>query len=146
LPLLAASDKSSNGYLVIGDRALKWARQFDRDGSVRGYTHVTDLALRWHQYCGLPFVFARWVVHREAPQELTNRLTDWLARFKRQEDRLIERSIAKVAERLDLPADYVARYLKIIRRCLTAEDDAGQERFLKELGRHGNQVLFKKEA
>ena len=146
LPLLADADKSSNGYLVIGDRALKWASRFDQDGSVYGYTHVTDLAVRWHQHCGLPFVFARWVVHREAPQDLKELLANWLACFKRQEDQLITQSVAKVTVRLNLPDDYVARYLKVIRRCLTAEDDAGQALFLNELSRHGDQLLFKKES
>jgi hypothetical protein len=40
----------------------------------------------------------------------------------------------------------VRRYLRVIRRCLTGEDDAGQQQFMEELRRHGQGVLFKKEG
>ncbi len=143
VPLLARKGSPSNGYLVIGDRALNWAREFDQTGAVRGYTHVTDLAVRWHHHCRLPFVFARWVVHRNAPHSLKTLLKSWLQRFSRMEHDLIERSVPGVAQRMNLPEDYVRRYLKVIRRCLTSDDDAGQARFMDELGRHAQGNLFK---
>ena len=146
LPLLASPDRSSNGYLVIGDRALTWAREFNQTGRCGRYTHVTDLADKWFQYCGLPFVFARWVVRHDAPSGFKSLLVKWLQRFGRQETTLIEQSVDQVAERLDLPADHVARYLKLIRRRLTAEDDAGQALFQKELILHGVKELFKRET
>jgi predicted solute-binding protein len=143
LPTLVGQGESSHGYLVIGDRALTWAREFDQAGSVRGYDHVTDLAAIWREHCGLPFVFARWVVHREAPQALKDLLCHWLQRFSTREETLIEQSVSAVARRLGLPEDYVKRYLKVIRRCLTSEDDAGQSRFMEEWQRHGSERLFK---
>lgn len=142
LPTLAGQGESSHGCLVIGDRALSWAREFDQAGSVRGYDHVTDLAVRWYAHCGLPFVFARWVVHREAPAAFKDLLRRWLHRFSTREAALIEQSVSGVARRLGLPEDYVKRYLKVIRRCLTSEDDAGQSRFMQEWQRHGSDALF----
>ncbi|NIQ93989.1 MAG: menaquinone biosynthesis protein [Desulfuromonadales bacterium] len=44
--------------LLIGDRAL---REAQRDRS----RHVFDLGHLWHEYTGLPFVFALWIVRRE---------------------------------------------------------------------------------
>ena len=143
VPLLAAKGRSGNGYLVIGDRALKWAREFDQTGAARGYTHVTDLAVLWHRHYRLPFVFARWVVHRNASDGLKALLRQWLQRFSTQEKKLIEQSAPGVAERLELPQEYVRHYLRVIRRCLTAEDDAAQQRFMEELRRHGRGMPFK---
>lgn len=142
VPFLAGQGESSNGCLVIGDRALRWARQFEARGEVQGYTHVLDLAGMWHQRFHLPFVFARWVVHKQAPPELARLLTRWLERFARQEEALILTAIPRVSKRMNLPAEYVEHYLRSIRRCLTADDEAGQRRFLSELRRHGNPCLY----
>lgn len=146
VPLLAAKGRSSNGYLVIGDRALMWAREFEQTGAARGFTYVTDLSLLWHRHYQLPFVFARWVVHRNAPPALKTLLRQWLQQFSARKDKLVEESVPGVAARLELPQDYVRHYLTVIRWCLTKEDDAGQERFMEELRRHGQGVLFKQEG
>jgi chorismate dehydratase len=47
------------GLLLIGDAALKGAR------SAEGY-RCYDLGELWHDFTGLPFVFALWIVRREA--------------------------------------------------------------------------------
>lgn len=46
--------------LLIGDRALRMARHVP-DGF-----QVVDLGALWYHYTGLPFVFALWIVRREA--------------------------------------------------------------------------------
>lgn len=46
-------------YLAIGDEAIRASLS----GTVR---HVTDLGAWWHRETGLPFVFALWIVSREA--------------------------------------------------------------------------------
>ncbi len=142
VPGLARKGQPCNGYLVIGDRALRWAREFETVGSVRGFTHMLDLAEQWHARFRLPFVFARWVIHAEAPDGLRELLEDWLARFAREEEVLIRTAAPRVAEKMNLPEDYVQRYLRVIRRCLTEEDEAGQQLFLKELERHGFPSLY----
>ncbi len=38
--------------------------------------------------------------------------------------------------RLALPLDYARRYLRVIRRCLTLKDEAGQARFQEEWRAH----------
>ena len=67
LPGQAGPDQPANGELVIGDTALSWMRTYEQNGRVHGYRYVTDLATQWYAHHQLPFVFARWVVHREAP-------------------------------------------------------------------------------
>ena len=142
MPCLVPKGADSNGYLVIGDRALRWAQEYSETGAVRGYAHVTDLAEQWYQRFELPFVFARWVVHVDAPASLKTALHQWLQHYAQEENYLIEKATPKVAERLDLPLAYAQQYLKVIRRCLTHEDEAGQERFLSELKIHCAETIF----
>jgi chorismate dehydratase len=47
--------------LLIGDRALKAALNPDA-------LYVYDLGTLWHQYTGLPFVFALWILRRDSAQ------------------------------------------------------------------------------
>ena len=143
MPLRLDSEQGiANGTLQIGDTALDWVWEMERHGSVQGYGHMTDLASLWYRRQRLPFVFARWVVHVQAPQALHDTLMLWLRQFEEREPALIEQAIPGVAARLKLPEIFVARYLRVIRRCLTAEDLAGQELFSRELERHAGEPLF----
>ncbi len=145
LPALAAPGAPADGELLIGDRALKWHFAWEAHGTVKGFDIATDLADQWYHYCQLPFVFARWVVRSDAPQEIRGHLLSWLDAFAGREPALIERSVPKVAQRLDLPEDYVRRYLHTIRRVLTDTDQAGQDRFRQEWQRYeagGNRNWF----
>jgi chorismate dehydratase len=45
--------------LLIGNQGLR------RRGGVRGFPHKYDLGEEWHQWTGLPFVFARWMVRKD---------------------------------------------------------------------------------
>ncbi len=141
-PLRAGPGMAANGHLVIGDTALQWVRKWERDGAVQGYRYITDLAFRWYARHQLPFVFARWVVHRQAPEQVKAVLEQWLQAFAVQEPVLIQQAVPKVARRMGLPTEYVARYLKIIRRCLTPEEEKGQLQFRRELERHACEPLF----
>ena len=51
VPLKAPAD----AFLLIGDRALLQSPHDPR------FPHVTDLAAAWHEWTGLPFVFAAWM-------------------------------------------------------------------------------------
>jgi chorismate dehydratase len=137
LPSRVASGAPANGELQIGDTALQWGHALERQGEVRGYRFVADLAELWHTLQKRSFVFARWVVRRDAPPALVRALDHWLQTFAGQEPELIQRAAPKVAAKLDLPLVYAERYLKTIRRCLTSADLEGQALFQAELQRHG---------
>ncbi len=128
---VAEPGASPDGELVIGDTALKWNQLFEAEGQVKGFRFVTDLAARWDRHHGLPFVFARWVVRADAPADLLQSLQAWLTSFEKQEMTLVDRCSPATARRLDLPLDYMQRYHCMIRRCLTADDEAGQRLFLE---------------
>ncbi len=48
-----------DAFLLIGDQGLR-----NRRGA-RGFPHKYDLGEEWHNWTGLPFVFARWVARKD---------------------------------------------------------------------------------
>ena len=94
-----------DAFLLIGDEALR------RRKGVDGYPHMYDLGEVWHQWTGLPFVFARWVVRRDADASLVRWLESLLSRS-------IEKGLAGVDEiaatrrDLGMTADEVIRYIR----------------------------------
>lgn len=130
----------ADGELIIGDRALQahaaWSRPAPADDPVRrlrAYPYVTDLASVWFEGTGLPFVFARWVVRKDAPADLVARLSDWLAAFQRNEAVWTAKAVHGAAAELGLGESIVEKYFKVIRRCFTETDLAGEKRFLAAL-------------
>jgi len=57
-------DEDDDGRLLIGDEALRAAGE-----GLDGFPFVYDLGQEWHGWRALPFVFARWVVSKEVPEE-----------------------------------------------------------------------------
>ena len=55
-PLQTAHD----AFLLIGNQALRQRR------GTSGFPYTYDLGAEWHAWTGLPFVFARWMVRKEA--------------------------------------------------------------------------------
>jgi chorismate dehydratase len=64
--------EANDASLVIGNEGLR-----QRHG-VRGYPYTYDLGEEWYQWTGLPFVFARWMVHKSIDPKQTALLEDTL--------------------------------------------------------------------
>ncbi|MBL8023307.1 MAG: menaquinone biosynthesis protein [Elusimicrobia bacterium] len=64
---------SDESRLVIGDDALA-----PQEDLIKTFPHVTDLAEKWSQWHGGPFVFARWMVRRNTPPYLRDELAEAL--------------------------------------------------------------------
>jgi predicted solute-binding protein len=155
LPRLAAADALDadiDGELVIGNQALVWSWQLSNCPSVltgprpTELTQVTDLASEWFAQEKLPFVFARWVVRRDAPEPAKQSLHHWMERFRREEAALVARAIQACERELCAPTAALTRYFEVIRRCLDAEDLNGQARFEALFRRHGRKPLFHDET
>lgn len=130
LPQQAAQGTAADAELLIGDRALvrgQAAAQFEPACT------ITDLSQRWREMFGLPFVFARWVVRKDAPPTVKQALSDWLETFREKEQVLAEAAVHPSAARLNLPVDVVRQYFQAIRRCLDSRDVQGQRAFLDAL-------------
>ena len=135
LPQLARPGERAHGSLVIGDEALLRAR---RDQS----THVTDLATEWFGHHGLPVVFARWVIRRDAPAEVRDAMQTWLAKLRERDDELVEASAPAEAARLGVSTGEMVQYLRGMKRVLGPEELRGQQVFGDEFALHGRRPLF----
>lgn len=131
MPRRAGPQDAIDGELVIGDSALLRAGRANET-----LPHVVDLAERWRAMTGLPMVFARWVVRRDAPSALRARLLDWLAAYARDEARLRERAAIHDGARAGLDPQRARAYLAGIRTVLGTNELRGQRRYLDELARH----------
>jgi chorismate dehydratase len=66
--LPVAAEGQLDAALVIGDDALLAAADGAARARAAGFHHVYDLGLLWRELTGLPFVFALWIVRREAAE------------------------------------------------------------------------------
>lgn len=130
LPEIAGEDEAADAELLIGDEALVQAGC--RHGRI-----VTDLAGEWVRTRSLPFVFARWVIRKDAPDEARRAMLDWLGEFSKREEELLLASAPAEARRLGISTDVMLAYLRGMRRVLHTDDIRGQELFLGELRRAG---------
>jgi predicted solute-binding protein len=139
LPYLSQAGQAADGELLIGDRALVRGQVLQADDP---YANVTDLSQVWMRFNGRPFVFARWVVKKDAPPAIKAAINHWLETFKAKESTLVERAVAPCAQTLGLSEDVVRRYFSVIRRCLDAEDLQGQQLFIEKMEEVGQGELF----
>ena len=65
-------EQPHDAYLLIGDNALR------RMGGDPSYPFLYDLGQVWHDWTGLPFVFACWIVRKTVDSDVRQRLRDQL--------------------------------------------------------------------
>jgi chorismate dehydratase len=128
LPLdRTAEEADADAVLLIGDRAMR--------ACLPGFAHAYDLGREWHDWTGLPFVFAFWAVREGA--EL-GPVADALAEAKRRGCLQVGTIAQREAPRLGLDAGFCRRYLQtILDFNLGPEELAGLRRYYQlacELG------------
>jgi chorismate dehydratase len=116
LPMDADADKiDADAVLLIGDRAMR--------ACLPGFMHAYDLGQEWHDWVGLPFVYAIWAVRdgvELGPVEAA------LHEAKRQGCRAVGAIAFEEAPKLGLDAGFCRRYLSnIIRFDLGPREQAG---------------------
>lgn len=112
----------ADAALWIGDRALVAHR---RDPA----PYVLDLGEAWRRFTGRPFVWARWVVRRDVPERQALALERALCAALERPTRLagLPDGVSPLAAR---------RYLSRFVYRLGPAEEAGLERFAKELADH----------
>ena len=106
LPLdLPAEDADADAVLLIGDRAMQ--------ACLPGFRYAFDLGQEWHDWTGLPFVYAAWAV-REGVD--LGSVLDALQEAKRRGLDNIGPIAAREAPSLQLDAGFCRRYLANIIR------------------------------
>jgi chorismate dehydratase len=116
LPLdRGAEDADADAVLLIGDRAMR--------ACLPGFAHAFDLGQEWHDWTGLPFVYAVWAVREGAdlgPVEAA------LHEAKRRGLARVGQIAAAEAPHLGLDAGFCRRYLgNIIHFDLGPREQAG---------------------
>jgi chorismate dehydratase len=104
LPLdRSAEEADADAVLLIGDRAMR--------ACLPGFAHAFDLGQEWHDWVGLPFVYAVWAV-REGVE--LGPVESALTEAKERGCASIGRIAHQEAPRLGLDAGFCRRYLQNI--------------------------------
>ena len=118
------------GRLSIGDEALRLRQQRQQ------WPVVKDLGDWWWQRTRLPFVFARWVVRRDAPASFRQAALQWLddcaavARTPPGRDRMVRRSLTAG---LFATTSDASLYFERLRSRFGPAELAGEQAFLQAL-------------
>jgi chorismate dehydratase len=117
----AAEEVDADAVLLIGDRAMR--------ACLPGFAHAFDLGQEWHDWTGLPFVYAVWAV-REGVD--LGSVSHALTEAKRRGCARIGEIAFREAPRLGLDAGFCRRYLaNIIHFDLGSREQAGLEAFYR---------------
>jgi len=110
-----AENVDADAVLLIGDRAMH--------ACLPGFRHAFDLGQEWHDWTGLPFVYAAWAVR---PGVELGSVLDALHEAKRRGIEQAGAIAAREAPQLGLDAGFCRRYLaNIIRFDLGPRELAG---------------------
>jgi chorismate dehydratase len=120
LPLDAAAEEcAADAVLLIGDRAMH--------ACLPGFAHAFDLGQEWHDWTGLPFVYAVWAVRHSVD---LGSVYEALHEAKRRGCANVGPIAAREAPCLGLDAGFCRRYLSnIIRFDLGPRELAGMKRY-----------------
>jgi chorismate dehydratase len=122
-----AEEADADAVLLIGDRAMR--------ACLPGFAHAYDLGQEWHDWTGLPFVYAFWAVRGGAD---LGDVAGALLEAKRRGCDRIGIIAHEEAPRLGLDAGYCRRYLQsIIQFDFGPREQAGLQHYYKlacELG------------
>ncbi len=129
LPQIADAGDEPDGELLIGDRALHRLHQSSAP-------YVVDLAGAWQQQHQLPFVFARWVINRDAPDSLRESILQWLADCDQKRRQLIEAALSDGARQSMMSPAAVRAYLQKIEYRVGVRHQQGQRLFESETARY----------
>ncbi|MGB3399636.1 MAG: menaquinone biosynthesis protein [Candidatus Deferrimicrobiaceae bacterium] len=113
-------------YLAIGDEAI-------RGGLSGAAAHVTDLGEWWNRETGAPFVFALWIVSRNALRERGEHLRRFartLISAKRIAREEMDREDDHIVGPEWIPRDFLSEYWRNLSYDLSAEIE-GLERFFR---------------
>ncbi len=116
-----AESVAADAVLLIGDRAMR--------ACLPGFAHAFDLGQEWHEWTGLPFVYAVWAVRDGVD---LGPVADALIEAKRRGLTHLGQIAANESPNLELDAGFCRRYLtNIIRYDLGERELAGAGHFFE---------------
>jgi len=120
--------QSAMGTLLIGDDALSRAQR-----PLPGEHKPIDLCAEWTAWTGLPFVFARWAVRKDLPEQQKRELQlSMMSAVELAIDDL-ETVAQKASEDTAFEAEFIESYLRGVRYKIGPDELAGAKLFLEKL-------------
>lgn len=130
-PDLDAMLAQHDAALLIGDIALREG-YLRREIAGRGRPYVFDLAREWLDWTGLPFVFAVWAIRADRAEAVRDAGVVELLRASTARGLAdLPRLAEEASQRLGLPAEVCADYLRLLDYVLSERDLQGLRRFLE---------------
>jgi chorismate dehydratase len=132
----------NDALLLIGDNALT-----NRKG-LPSYPHQFDLGELWHEWTGLPFVFARWVIRKTIDPRMAAYLAELLQRSLEANLARID-AIARQRADLGMTEAEIREYLDGLSFVMGEKELESIERFrklLKEVGEYPAPVKETRDA
>jgi len=120
--------------LLIGDRALKMSKRCPQG------CRIYDLGELWYQYTGKPFVFALWIVRREAAESKRRELVLLEEKLKTSLEKSLQdkKPLAmSVSDKLNLTTSEITEYWGIMDYRLEQEQIEGLELYFDLCHSHG---------
>ncbi len=127
----SGESEDDDARLLIGDRAIVASGE-----GLDEFPFVADLGQEWHGWQALPFVFARWVVHRDVPAEDRERISAAIAASLDGWKLRVPEIAARRGDELGLDGESVLRYLSTFRYRIGPVETLGEQTFesmLKEM-------------
>ncbi len=118
-------ERDDEAWLVIGDQALR----IFAGPRLGGWDFITDLTNEWWDWQKLPFVFARWVVNKNAPGDERAHLTGIVRKsFNSGMDSIYSISLYQ-SHLLKIPVQFISEYLRGLIYELGPQEEAGIKKF-----------------
>ncbi|MBI2191951.1 MAG: menaquinone biosynthesis protein [Planctomycetes bacterium] len=125
-PDLSVVGRAADGLVLIGDPAMA--------AEAGSFPFVYDLGREWHEFTGLPFVYAFWLARSP---EADGRVVEALQQAKARGLARLKNIADEEARRLGLPSEVCREYLeRRIGYDLGEEEMAGLHRFFELCTRH----------
>ena len=128
--LAALAGLPHDAVLVIGDAALLLAAE-------RRYPCMTDLGAAWHEWTGLPFVFAVWAARREVPLGKAQQLHSQLLASRAWGLAHLDLLATAASQATSVPADVCRAYPGDLDYALSYRHLAGLTDFFRRLAQDG---------
>ena len=115
-------DAPHDAFLLAGNRGLRQRR------GAPGFPHTYDLGTEWHTWTGLPFVFSRWMVRKDADPKALALLEDTLYVGLEEGVNALYRLTEPREDLLMLPRE-VAAYVQSLRYHVGLSEQRAIDRF-----------------
>jgi chorismate dehydratase len=126
--------RKGQSALLIGDRALAAARECPSN------VQITDLGALWYHFTGVPFVFALWILRREAVKKSPDEICELAAQLHKSRQRAFDNlpgMAALLADKTGFSAGRLEEYWRGMSYDLSERHIEGLQLYFTLCQKHG---------